>query len=78
MSIVFTYTILQFAKALQCVKVLSLFAEHSTRNFAFHKLCETFIQPEMLVVGICHQIASPAVRNFMRYNRCKRFITSLK
>lgn len=52
------------------MEITSFIAKHSTSDFTFQKHCESFVQPEMLVVCICDQVASPAVRNFMRDNSC--------
>lgn len=60
------------------MEITSLFAEHATGDFTLQEHGETFVQPEMLIIGIGHQITRPTVADLVRNNGCQRFITGLE
>jgi len=56
----------------------ALLTVEAADDLSLHKDGETLIEPEVLKVGIRHQIARPAVSNFVGDYVNQRPVTSLK
>lgn len=63
-----THTILQFTQAPDAMKVPVLGSSNRPKDLLLHKHGESFVEPKVFKVAICHQITGPAMGDLVRHN----------